>query len=31
MLQNELICKAEIDPQTSKTNLWLQRGNEVEG
>ena len=23
---NELIYKAEIDPQTQKTNLWLPKG-----
>ena len=23
---NELIYKTEIDPQTSKTNLWLPKG-----
>ena len=23
---HELICKTEIDPGTSKTNLWLPKG-----
>ena len=23
---NELIYKTEVDPQTSKTNLWLPKG-----
>ena len=25
---DELICKAEIDTQTQRTNLWIPRGQE---
>ena len=28
---DELICKAEIDLQTQKTNLWLPKGKGQEG
>ena len=28
---NKLIYKTEIDPQTYRTNLWLQKGKGEEG